>query len=200
MATSFDYMKANLQPLLAAPSKDAVVGICKQAFLYGYKHEIPSFVVQNVISKLSINEAQCMTLLRSLCVLIKKAVFQGSTESIVISQIFPDDFHKNLRDLLIKIIIDNLNTWRMMSINNQVSLSKMVDFDWRVDIKTSSDSMSRMSVPTCLLQMKVQQNPIEEGIIPDESNINVELSKETLDTMLDGLSKIRDQLSAVAKH
>ena len=31
----------------------------------------------------------------------------------------------------------------------------MVDFDWRVDIKTSSDSIARMSVPTCILQMKV---------------------------------------------
>ena len=31
------------------------------------------------------------------------------------------------------------------------------------------------------------------------SLVNVELSKETLDTMLDGLGKIRDQLSAVSK-
>ena len=30
--------------------------------------------------------------------------------------------------------------------------------------------------------------------------VNVELSKETLDTMLDGLSKIRDQLSSVANR
>ena len=38
------------------------------------------------------------------------------------------------------------------------------------------------------------------GQTADISNINVELSKETLDTMLDGLSKIRDQLSSVAKR
>lgn len=31
-----------------------------------------------------------------------------------------------------------------------------------------------------------------------ESSVTVELSKETLDTMLDGLGRIRDQLSAVA--
>ena len=36
-----------------------------------------------------------------------------------------------------------------------VSLPRLVDLDWRVDIKTSSDSISRMAVPTCLLQMKV---------------------------------------------
>lgn len=32
----------------------------------------------------------------------------------------------------------------------------------------------------------------------NESSVTVELSKETLDTMLDGLGRIRDQLSAVA--
>jgi len=36
-----------------------------------------------------------------------------------------------------------------------VFLPRLVDFDWRVDIKTSSDSLSRMSVPTCLLQLQV---------------------------------------------
>lgn len=37
-----------------------------------------------------------------------------------------------------------------------VSLPRLVDLDWRVDIKTSSDSISRMAVPTCLLRMKVR--------------------------------------------
>lgn len=40
-----------------------------------------------------------------------------------------------------------------------VSLPRLVDLDWRVDIKTSSDSISRMAVPTCLLQMKVRPPP-----------------------------------------
>lgn len=40
-----------------------------------------------------------------------------------------------------------------------VSLPRLVDFDWRVDTKMASDSVSRMSVPTCILQMKVQDVP-----------------------------------------
>ncbi len=31
----------------------------------------------------------------------------------------------------------------------------------------------------------------------ESKNVNVELTKETLDTMLDGLGKIRDQLNSV---
>ena len=69
-----------------------------------------------------------------------------------------------------------------------------------MDVKTASDAISRMSVPTCILQMQVQENSDKVGQTADISNINVELSKETLDTMLDGLSKIRDQLSSVAKR
>ena len=39
-----------------------------------------------------------------------------------------------------------------------VSLPRLSDFDWRVDIKTSSDTLARMSVPTCVLQLKVWTN------------------------------------------
>ena len=36
-----------------------------------------------------------------------------------------------------------------------VSLPHLVDFDWRVDLKTSSDTAARMAYPTCIVQMKV---------------------------------------------
>jgi hypothetical protein len=45
----------------------------------------------------------------------------------------------------------------------------------------------------------VQDAPLELDNKPDTSTLNVELSKETIETMLDGLGKIRDQLSSVAK-
>lgn len=38
-----------------------------------------------------------------------------------------------------------------------VSIPRLVGFDWRVDVKTSSDSASRMAQPTCIVQMKVSQ-------------------------------------------
>lgn len=46
----------------------------------------------------------------------------------------------------------------------------------------------------------MQENPSRVDVVPNVSSVNVELSKETLDTMLDGLSKIRDQLSSVANR
>ncbi len=69
--------------------------------------------------------------------------------------------------------------------------------DWRVDVKTSSNLLSRMSVPTVLVGMKVQDTPTHVGVVPDVKDVQFELSKEALQTMLDGLNKIRDQLGAI---
>lgn len=46
---------------------------------------------------------------------------------------------------------------------------------------------------------QVQSSPDTVSDMPVIRTVNVEFSKETLDTMLDGLGKIRDQLSSVAK-
>ena len=46
---------------------------------------------------------------------------------------------------------------------------------------------------------QVQEVPTHTQQMVSVRNINVEFSKETLETMLDGLGKIRDQLSSVAK-
>lgn len=49
------------------------------------------------------------------------------------------------------------------------------------------------------IAFKVQENATGQNAMPTVRRLNVELTKEKLDTMLDGLGKIRDQLSSVAK-
>ncbi|KAK3592506.1 hypothetical protein CHS0354_013842 [Potamilus streckersoni] len=191
---------SHLQSLLNASSKDVVVRICNEAFLYRDRRHFPDTVEKSVSQALQIQTNEAKQLLLALGTLLKSAVFQGSKDPHDLVRLFPDDFHKNLRDLLCKTVLENLAKWREQAINNQVSLPRLVDFDWRVDIKTASDSVARMSVPTCILQLQIQHSPSKVGIVPDMSDVNVELSKETLDTMLDGLTKIRDQLSSVAKR
>ena len=48
-----------------------------------------------------------------------------------------------------------------------------------------------------LVGMKVQDTPTHVGVVPDVKDVQFELSKEALQTMLDGLNKIRDQLGAI---
>ncbi|XP_033371073.1 COMM domain-containing protein 9 [Parus major] len=130
--------------------------------------------------------------------LTRHVVFRGLTRAEDILCLFPENFHQNLKNLLTKIILENISAWRNEAQASQISLPRLVDMDWRVDIKTSSDSIVRMAVPTCLLQLKIQEDAALCGNNPVVSALTMELSKETLDTMLEGLGRIRDQLSAVA--
>nr|XP_010296129.1 PREDICTED: COMM domain-containing protein 9 [Balearica regulorum gibbericeps] len=130
--------------------------------------------------------------------LTRHVVYRGLTRAEDILSLFPENFHQNLKNLLTKIILENISAWRNEAQASQISLPRLLDMDWRVDIKTSSDSISRMAVPTCLLQLKIQEDVALCGNSPVVSALTVELSKETLDTMLEGLGRIRDQLSAVA--
>ncbi|EQB79192.1 COMM domain-containing protein 9 isoform 2 [Camelus ferus] len=144
-------------------------------------------------------------LLQALHRLTRLVAFRDLTSAEAILALFPENFHQNLKNLLTKIILEHVKGLRAQvvqalsrAVPSTVSLPRLVDLDWRVDIKTSSDSVSRMAVPTCLLQMKIQEDPSLCGDKPPVSTVTMELSKETLDTMLDGLGRIRDQLSAVA--
>lgn len=58
-------------------------------------------------------------------------------------------------------------------------------------MKRASESLSTMSVPTVLVQLEVEEDS------NTHSNIQFELNKQTLDTMLDGLEKIKAQLATL---
>ena len=54
-----------------------------------------------------------------------------------------------------------------------------------------------MSAPAILMELKVQDPPARRDVMPAVRHVTFELSKETTDTMLDGLRRIRDQLQGV---
>ncbi|XP_058383122.1 COMM domain-containing protein 9 isoform X1 [Diceros bicornis minor] len=194
---------AALQSLLKASSKDVVRQLCQESFstsALGSKK-----LLDITCSSLSVTQEEAeqgspsvLQLLQALHRLTRLVAFRDLSSAEAILALFPENFHQNLKNLLTKIILEHVSTWRTEAQANQISLPRLVDLDWRVDIKTASDSISRMAVPTCLLQMKIQEDPSLCGDKPSVSAVTVELSKETLDTMLDGLGRIRDQLSAVA--
>lgn len=55
-----------------------------------------------------------------------------------------------------------------------VSLPKLKELDWRVDMVTGSDSVSRMSVPTCLVQFKVSEEQMSLLLVSHQSSIILE--------------------------
>eukprot|EP00058_Branchiostoma_floridae_P020828 XP_002606318.1 hypothetical protein BRAFLDRAFT_113744 [Branchiostoma floridae] len=187
-----------LKILLKASSKEQVVALCQQASTLGLAKTVPSQTVSQVSAALSVEPTDARQLTQALQGVISTCLQQDLSDSASIQLVFPADFHPNLKNLLVGVLAEHLSQWKTQAINSQVSLPQLVDFDWRVDMKTSADSVSHMSAATCLLQLKVQNVPKQVDRVPPLDVVNVELSKETLDTMLDGLGKIRDQLSSVA--
>lgn len=176
---------ANLQLLLKAPSKDVVRDVCVQS------HQGPSRrLAESTAATLGIPAAQAAQLVQSLHVLSRHVLFHNLSSPEQILSLFPDSFHSSLKNLITKILLESSPTWKTEALSNQVSLPRLKELDWRVDMIAGSDSVSRMSVPTCLVQFKTDD--------PSDSAVTVELSRESLDTMLDGLGRIRDQLSVVA--
>ncbi|XP_046863670.1 COMM domain-containing protein 9-like [Xenia sp. Carnegie-2017] len=191
-----DFDALNL--LLKAKSKDVVAKLVSDAFdKRNRKVNAETFI--SITDVLDCDSTEAGQLFSSLIMLVKNCLYEGLGDRQSIASIFPGTFHKNLKDLLSKIIVENLTGWKEQAMTTQVSLPKLADFDWRVDVKTSSDAITRMSVPTCLLQLKIQENACKDNLLPELKCLNVELSKKTLDTMLDGLGRIRDQLSSVAR-
>ncbi|CAG5958487.1 COMM domain-containing protein 9 [Menidia menidia] len=180
----------NLQLLLKAPSKDAVRDVCVQS------HRGPCLrLTESTAAAFSIPAAQAAQLVQSLHTLSRHVLFHNLSTPEQILAIFPESFHSSLKNLITKILLENSPAWRTEALSHQISLPQLKDLDWRVDVVTGSDSVSRMAVPTCLVQLKLE-DPSAEG--ESGSTVTVELSRESLDTMLDGLGRIRDQLSVVA--
>ncbi|XP_059191687.1 COMM domain-containing protein 9 [Centropristis striata] len=182
----------NLQLLLKAPSKDAVRDVCLQS------HRGPSRrLAETTAATLSISAAQAAQLVQSLHVLSHHVLFYNLSSPEQILELFPDSFHSSLKNLITKILLENSPTWKTDALSDQISLPQLKELDWRVDMVTGSDSISRMSVPTCLVQLKME-DPCPTAGSESVSAVTVELSRESLDTILDGLGRIRDQLSVVA--
>jgi hypothetical protein len=97
--------------------------------------------------------------------------------------------------------------------HSAVSLPKLKDFDWRIDFKTASNQSIKMAVPTCIIDMKVEEQPLSVDAMSPSRSVTFEVTRvchclcvshtltslqDTLETVLDGLGKIRDQLASVA--
>lgn len=76
--------------------------------------------------------------------------------------------------------------WKAEAIKSTVSVPKLVGVDWRVDVKAASSHAASLGMPAVVMQLKVEDKVVA-----------FEMDKETLQAMLTGLGKIRDQLNKV---
>lgn len=113
-------------------------------------------------------------------------------------ELFPEgEIDMKLKKLISKILKNRLSIWREVASNQCIALPRLVDFDWRLDFKSSSDGLSVMAKPSAMLNFKIREQPSQELEMPKMKNVDFEMDRETLDVVVDGLGMIRDQLSRI---
>eukprot|EP00047_Mylnosiga_fluctuans_P005817 m.242911 g.242911 ORF g.242911 m.242911 type:complete len:194 (-) comp14121_c0_seq1:64-645(-) len=188
---------AAFELLMNSPSKDFVNQLFQTAFSC-LNTEIPTDIVSKAAEALSVDVPSSKGLFAAISGLIRVVIFESINSKEALAGVLPAELNPKLKSLINSVIAANLPSWLQLTINSQVSLPRLKTFDWRIDIKAASDACPQMSVPTCIVQMRVQDVADKVGVMPGQSTVTFEVTKETLSTMLDGLGKIRDQLASVA--
>ncbi|XP_028307518.1 COMM domain-containing protein 9 isoform X2 [Gouania willdenowi] len=169
-----------LELLLKAPSKDAVRDVCDGSHR-GCNHRL----TEDTATTLNISHTEA-----------EQILFKNLTSAQQVQSLFPEPFHSSLKNLLTKILLESSQTWRSEALSDQISLPRLQSLDWRVDLVSGSESVNRMSTPTCFLTLQMEDGS-QSTDLESVSTVTMELSRQTVDTMLDGLGRIRDQLSNI---
>ena len=127
--------------------------------------------------------------------LINKALYENMNDANEIIKLFPSSFNEKLKKGIAKIIIQNFEYWKDATHKTTVSaVPKLIDFEWRLDVKRSSNTVSYMAEPTTLVSMQIQEPQQKVGIMAPTKQVQFEMDKDSLNVMIDGLRRIRDQL------
>eukprot|EP01101_Sappina_pedata_P006098 TRINITY_DN2948_c0_g1_i1.p1 TRINITY_DN2948_c0_g1~~TRINITY_DN2948_c0_g1_i1.p1 ORF type:complete len:218 (-),score=56.01 TRINITY_DN2948_c0_g1_i1:52-705(-) len=188
--------------LLQAPSKNLVDEIIVLAYNHRNSPEIHDSDLTPISDSLKTDTNQIHRLIGAIGRLIKKSIY-GLMSVEQIADLFPSNFHKSLKGLISQIIARRMPEWRKDALGSTQFMPKLEDVNWRVDIKSASNALDHMAVPTLFVEMKVRDAPTSAGHLIDPESIpskivSFELGSGTLQTMLDSLGKIRDQLQAVS--
>ncbi|KAL9644163.1 hypothetical protein ABK040_005627 [Willaertia magna] len=191
--------------LAKAPSR----GFVEQVFLRVYQQRFDGFnneFIELVAEQLQANDQLIIIeeLLNTILYIIQYCVYYNFHEAnqILESELFKsssnnDENFIKLKQLMASTVEKYIDLWREQGINTQISLPKLIDMKWRVDISTASHVITKMSAPSVVVQLNVQHPSGTKQLMGPTQQVNFEMNRETLSTMLKGFGKIRDQLASI---
>ena len=197
-------MAQPLSLLMEAPSKDIVQHILTHVYMH--RNNIAQANAAKFAAMFekadTVTEEHVQQLFAALHGIVTKVLYDGANtaEQIRVGldrEPASASLDEQVKALLTEQLAANVGGWREASIMSMPSLPKFVDVDWRVDVKSATEQVGRMAVPTVLVDLKTRQQPVSTGMVPGTETVSFELSKEALDTMVDGLGRIREQLGNI---
>ncbi len=156
--------------------------------------------MSDIESNFGISSADAEAMLQETCGLIQDVMATCGSDitSDAVKELCKPSLDPRIKSLVAKIIVRQASTWRAKIANQRISWPRLLDMEWRVDMKTASQAVSRMSVPTVVLGLTVEEQPDRATVMPKSNTINFELSREELQTMLAGMKKIAEQLGKIS--
>jgi len=143
----------------------------------------------------AINEAQAAELIKAVREVVSESVYYSMSSSDLSD--YMGDVSPKIKELICKIVQHHSTEWRESAVKSLVSLPRLQNIDWRIDIKNSSDHLARMSVPSVIVQLQVEETPTKVDQQLGVRNINFELTKDAIEIMLEGLQQIKKQLDSI---
>lgn len=129
----------------------------------------------------ALGPAQCCEALWRLI----ETVVRGTLNVEAVGVLLKDSVTPPLAQALATVCAEQQGAWKADAIRGTVSVPKLQGVNWRVDVKTASSHAAGLGLPTVIMQLQVEPG----------RTVAFEMDKETLQAMLSGLGKIRDQLN-----
>jgi hypothetical protein len=131
--------------------------------------------------------------------LIRKSMASGlEVTDDLVKSLFHESIDPKIIKLVTKIVVRQAPAWKAIMSQQRIAWPRLLDMEWRVDMKTASQAVTRMSVPTVVLGLTVEEQPEDMNKMPKAQTVNFELSREALQTMLTGMKQIATQLDQLS--
>ena len=191
----------NLLQLLKAPSKQAVddfLCACARAAPSGGID--PSHVAQ-ICETFGLTSDDAQGLRRAGIALVNEAVSSVAATVEQVGTLLASDFHESLRALLARVVVYRLDEWRAESLaaGGVSAMPRLESASWQVYRRPAAS-------PAMLLRLSLGSHGSGDtaaaggvGVAASGGGrtVNVEVSKEQLDVLVQSLAKVKEQLDHV---
>ena len=188
---------SSLSLIARANSKDAVAELFEH--VVRHRHNLIMAPTNNIEEHFNIKSTEAANLVRDVYDLIRKSMASGlEVTDDLVKSLFHESIDPKIIKLVTKIVVRQAPAWKAIMSQQRIAWPRLLDMEWRVDMKTASQAVTRMSVPTVVLGLTVEEQPEDMNKMPKAQTVNFELSREALQTMLTGMKQIATQLDQLS--
>ena len=181
-----------LLSLLSAPKKSAIDEFLCSCAVEREQLSVSAARIAEIAATFgSLSTEDARRLQRAGAALVNEAVYIVASAPEQVAVMLGDGFHADLGALISKVVLHRVEEWRAesLALGGVSSMPRYERCSWEVYRKPDAAS------PSMLLNLSLNNGSSSEDA--GYSNVQIEMSKEQLEAMLESLRKVKDQLEKV---